>query len=45
MMEDNAPTHETMKLVKTYKNVLCQKQIVIAGVCGETYSKSDIKME
>ena len=42
MMDDNAPTHKRRKLVKTYKNVLPQKQIVVAKVCGETYSK--IKM-
>ena len=41
----NAPTHKRRKLVKTYKNVLPQKRIVVAEVCGETYSKSDKKMQ
>ena len=42
MMDDNAPTHERRKLVKTYKNVLSRKRIVVAEVCGET-SKNDKK--
>ena len=42
MMDDSVPTHERRKLIKTYKNVPPQKQIVVAKVCGETYSK---KME
>ena len=41
MMDDNAPTHKGRKLVKTYKNVLPRKRIVVAKVCGETYSKND----
>ena len=44
MMDENAPTHERRKLVKTYKNVLPLKRIVAAEVCGETYSKNDKKM-
>ena len=43
MMDDNAPTHERRKLVKTYKNVLPQKLTVVAEVFGETYSKNDKK--
>ena len=43
MMDDSAPIHESRKLVKTYKNVLPQKRIVVAKVCGETYSKNDKK--
>ena len=39
MMDDSAPTHEKRKLVKTYKNVIIQKQTVVAKVSGETYSK------
>ena len=38
-IDDSAPTHERRKIVKTYKNVLPRKQIVVAKVCGETYSK------
>ena len=38
MTDDNAPTHEKRKFVKTYKNVLLQKQTVVAKVSGETYS-------
>ena len=45
MMDDSAPIHERRKLVKTYKNVLPQNWIVVAKVCGETYSKNDKKME
>ena len=48
MMDDNAPIHKRRKLVKTYieyKNVLPRKQIVVAKVCGETYSKNDKKVE
>ena len=30
-------------LLKTCINVLPRKQIVVAKVCGETYSKNDIK--
>ena len=41
MMNDNAPTHKRRQLIKTYKNVLPQKRIVVAKVCGETYSKND----
>ena len=43
IMADNAPTLERRKLVKTYKNVLHRKRIVIAEVSGETYCKSDKK--
>ena len=43
MMDDNVPTQERRKLVKTYRNVLPQKEIVIAEVCGETYSKKMIR--
>ena len=32
MMDDSAPTHEGRKLVKTYKNVLPQKQTVVADI-------------
>ena len=39
IMDDNAPTHKRRKLVKTYKNVLPRKHIMVAEVCGETYSK------
>ena len=39
MMDDRAPTHKRRKVIKTYKNVLHQKQIVVAEVCGETYPK------
>ena len=45
MMDDNAPTHEKRKLIKTYKIVLPQKMIVVAEVCGETFSQNDKKME
>ena len=44
MMDDNTqPTHERMKLIKTYKNALPPKRIVVVEVCGETYSKEMIK--
>ena len=43
MVDDSAPIHERRKLVKTYKNVLPQKRIVVAKVCGETYFKNDKK--
>ena len=43
MMDDSAPTHESRKLVKTYKNVLPRKRIVVAEVYGKTYSKNDKK--
>ena len=43
MMVDNAPIHERRKLVKTYKNVLPRKRIVVAKVYGDTYSKIDKK--
>ena len=39
MTDDSAPTHKRRKLVKTYKNVLPQKQTVVAEVSWETYSK------
>ena len=39
MMDNNAPTQERRKLVKTYKNALPRKQTVVAEVYGETYSK------
>ena len=39
MMDDNAPTHERRKLVKTYKYVLPRKQTVVAKVCEKAYSK------
>ena len=39
MIDDNAPTHERRKLIKTYKNVLPRKQTVFAEVCRETYSR------
>ena len=39
MMDDSAPIHKRRKLVKTLKNVLPQKQNVVAEVCNETYSK------
>ena len=45
MMDDNAPTHERRKPVKTYKNVLPRKRIVVAEVYGETSSKNDEKMK
>ena len=45
MMDNGAPIHERRKLVKTYKNVLPRKRILVAKVCGETYSKNDKKME
>ena len=43
MMDDSAPIHERRKLLKTYKDVLPRKRIVVAKVCGETYSKKMIK--
>ena len=43
MIDDSAPLHERRKLVKTYKNVLPRKLIVVTKVCGETYSKNDKK--
>ena len=46
MMDYNAPTHERRKLVKkkNYKK-MCSlvKRIVVAEVCGETYSIKDKK--
>ena len=39
LMDDSAPIHERRTLVKTYKIVLPRKRIVVAEVCGETYSK------
>ena len=44
-MDDNALSHKRRKPVKTYKNVLPQKRIVVAEVCMETYSKDDKKTE
>ena len=44
MMDDNVPTHKRKKLVKTYKDVLPGKRIVVAEVIGET-SKYDRKMD
>ena len=41
----SAPIHERRKLVKTYKNELPRKRIVVAKVYGETYSKNEKKME
>ena len=35
MMDDRVPTHEWRKLVKTYKNMLSWKRIVVFEVCGE----------
>ena len=43
MMDDNTPTLERRKLVKTYRNMLPLERIVVAEVCAETYSKNDIK--
>ena len=34
---DSVPILERRKLVKTYKNVLPRKQILVAEVSGETY--------
>ena len=45
MMDYSAPIHERRKLVKTYKNMLPRKRIVVAKGCRETYSKNDKKME
>ena len=42
MMEDRSPTHKRRKLVKTYKNVLSRKRTVVAKVCRETYSKTNV---
>ena len=39
MMDDSAPTNKRRKLVRTYKNVLPWKQVIVAEVCRETYSK------
>ena len=39
MMDDSAPTQERRKLIKTYKDVLPRKRIVIAEVYGDTYSR------
>ena len=44
IIDDSAPAHKRRKLGKTYKNVLPRKQIVVAEVCGETYSKNDEKI-
>ena len=41
MMDDSAPIHERRKLVKNTKNVIPRKRIMVAEVCGETYSKND----
>ena len=43
MMNGIATTHESKKLIKTYKIVLPRKRIVVAMVCGQTYSKNDKK--
>ena len=43
MMDEIVQTHESRKLVKTYKNVLLRKQIVVAKVCGKTYSKKILR--
>ena len=47
MMDDNAPTHQKRKHVKTFKNVLPQKRTVAAEVYRETVLKKKInkKME
>ena len=42
-MDDSAPTHERRKLVKTYKNVLPQKQTVAAEVCGRDLLRMNSK--
>ena len=45
MKDDSASIHVRRKLVKTYKNVLPRKWILVADVCAkETYSKDDKKM-
>ena len=43
MMDDSVPTQERRKLVKTFKNVLPQKQTVVAEVCWETHLKKIIE--
>ena len=45
MIGDVAPIHKRRKLVKTYKNVLPGKWIVVAEVCWETYSKKMMKKD
>ena len=45
LMESQQPLTERRKLVKTYKNKLPQKRIVVDEVCQDTYSKNDKKME
>ena len=44
MMDDNTPTHERRKLAKIYTIVLPRNRIVVAEVCGKTYSKNDKKI-
>ena len=39
MMDDSATTHKRRELSKIYKNVLSRKQIMVAKVYWETYSK------
>ena len=39
MMDHSVPIHKRRKLIKIYTNVLPRKRIVVAKVCGETYSK------
>ena len=43
MMDDNAPTYKRRKLVRTYKNILRQKQTVADEACRKTYSEKDEK--
>ena len=45
MMDDNAPIHERRKLelLKPIKKCAPLKRIVVAEVCGETYSKNNKK--
>ena len=43
MMDDSAPMHKKMKLIKTYKTMLHRKRTVVAELCWETYSKNVTK--
>ena len=45
MIDDNAPTYEIRKLIKTYRNVFPLKLTVVAEMCRETYTKNVIRIE
>ena len=45
MMDDSAPTQDSRKIIKTYKNMFPLKWTVVAAVCRKTYYKKLLKEE